>query len=867
MLPHAARPGSYSIPDPRPNAPVPTGGVRRSRGGRRSARGPARLAARASRAFQVLAVGAIAFGAAPSIAAQKPTAVVDYYHVGKERVQLQRLTDRIALRPAHDSFDQALGAELGARVGWTVTRLSVGLLEVRLPERSQRSAIRDLRRDPRVAWAEPVFTYEGALVYVAGSVLVEPKSQASTRRIREVARDLGVVSIQSLEAFPDVLRLDLPAERDVDALGAVERFFRIPGVELSEPLFYWRAAHTVVNDPLFDQQWSLQNGRLQPWLPDADVDAPGAWTTTRGSAGIVIAVIDDGVDVFHPDLASRLVEGIDTTDEAPPAGVAGNAKCGDGHGTACAGIIAAVQDNGTGVTGVAPHCSVMPVRIARDDFWTTNAWAASGIQLAWQSGADVLSNSWGGGSPSGLISSAIAGARNLGRGGLGCPVLFSSGNQDHPVVSYPARFPYAIAVGATSPCDERKSPASCDGESWWGANYGLDLDLVAPGVLIPTTDIGGSCGYVAGDFTTTFNGTSSACPLAAGVAGLVLSANPFLNASGVRWVLEHSADDLGAPGWDAETGWGRINARRAVSFVTTLARPIVARPPTTALPSSRNGGGLPGPVDTCPNLQTATGSVDDVYRGDYYQFSGLSGEIVTIEHCRTDLTGGDSSDLDPYLCLIDPWGVELASDDDSAGDCLVPGPFGAALIANFELPASGVYTIVASSYQGYGNETGTYRVTLCGTNSTDLVLVVDEGSSCAAIGVAQQVRTGSIDSAGAGDHWEFDGTAGEIVTIQLCRTDNTGSGTSTLDPYLCLLDPSGAEVAQDDDSNGDCAVPGPYGASILNGFELPTTGTYTVVASSFQGGGSETGTYRLVLDGATNPLSLAIDEGPACSGL
>lgn len=111
-----------------------------------------------------------------------------------------------------------------------------------------------------------------------------------------------------------------------------------------------------------------------------------------------------------------------------------------------------------------------------------DTWIANGINWAWQYGnADVLSNSYGGGAPSSLIHNAIDNAVNNGRNGLGSPVLFSAGNENDGAVIYPAAYPPCIAVGAMSYCAERKSPSSCDGEDWWGSNYGSALDVMAPG--------------------------------------------------------------------------------------------------------------------------------------------------------------------------------------------------------------------------------------------------------------------------------------------------------------------------------------------------------------------------------------------------
>ncbi|MBU1628294.1 S8 family serine peptidase, partial [bacterium] len=148
------------------------------------------------------------------------------------------------------------------------------------------------------------------------------------------------------------------------------------------------------------------------------------------------------------------------------------------------------------------------------------------------------------------------------------PILFSSGN-NNGAVSYPSNRPEVISVGASSPCDERKQPGSCDGE-WWGSNYGNALDIISPGVKIYTTDIMGSGGYTSGNYTSTFNGTSSACPGAAGLCSLIISYNTNLTAPQVQWILENAADDMvgepseESPGWDIYHGHGRINANQSM---------------------------------------------------------------------------------------------------------------------------------------------------------------------------------------------------------------------------------------------------------------------------------------------------------------
>lgn len=315
---------------------------------------------------------------------------------------------------------------------------------------------------------------------------------------------------------------------------------------------------SMVKDPYFSRQWYLANdGSLG--VKGADVNAEKAWAVTLGSPNIIVAILDDGVDLGHEDLKDKLVPGIDLVD--------GDAKASpnawDAHGTACAGIAAAVSGNAKGIMGIGANVKIMPVRIAQTaeggSEWIVNATILEqGIREAVNAGAHVLSNSWGHHAPSNGVNAAIDGAIAAGR-----VLVFAAGNSDG-AVHWPANRAGSravVAVSATDEWDQFKKP----GSTTWGSNYGPEITLAAPGIHMYTTDVSGAGGFNRqGDYHDTFSGTSAATPLVAGVAALILSQNPRLSPAEVKRRLQQGGKDLGAPGPDDYFGSGRLDACRAL---------------------------------------------------------------------------------------------------------------------------------------------------------------------------------------------------------------------------------------------------------------------------------------------------------------
>ena len=332
------------------------------------------------------------------------------------------------------------------------------------------------------------------------------------------------------------------------------------------------------DDPLFNNQWALKNTGQNGGTADVDINYCNAMDITTGNPNIIVAVVDDGVDLGHEDLVDNMIDGFDASD---PDGNGDIVETVDFHGTLCAGIIGAVS-NDIGITGVAPNVSIMP---CRSDFFgaQANEWLGDCIDFAWENGADVISNSWQSGNNNN-IEEAIENALTQGRNGLGCVVVFSSGNGGNGTIAYPASHHEDIlVVGAVDRCGFRSGrsdvvPNYCDPWPSGGSRasqYGDELDVVAPGTNVLTTAKTGT-GSV-NDHYGYFNGTSAVAPHVAGVAALILSMNPCLTNTEVNEAIEATAQKTGSynyatePGrlngdWHIQVGYGLVDAYEALLY-------------------------------------------------------------------------------------------------------------------------------------------------------------------------------------------------------------------------------------------------------------------------------------------------------------
>ncbi|MFK7932117.1 MAG: S8 family serine peptidase, partial [Saprospiraceae bacterium] len=443
------------------------------------------------------------------------------------------------------------------------------------------SLLKTLRTYPRIKYAYPVFDYtDGTKMGLQAKLLIRLKNKDHYPILENITLRYGLTIEKENEFDALLFHITIP-DANLDPLRITQELFKSQLFDYVEPDFLRFLKPMSTNDPALGDQWALnntgQNGTVVG-TAGADMNVFDAWRTTTGKATIKIAIIDEGVDLNHPDLIANILPGYDATEQNSGGAPSGD----DAHGTACAGIAAAVGNNNLGMAGVAYDCKIIPVRLAYtngDNWVTSSAWVSNALNWSWKdAGADVISNSWGGGGSSFSINNAIDSCVIAGRNGLGAPTLFAAGN-DNTDVSYPADYASGVAVGAISMCYERKTPTSCDGETWWGSNFGTNLDVVAPGSRIYATDISGAAGYSEVDYTPGFNGTSAATPNAAGVVALLLSADESLTEEEVRYALESTCRKVGnytyndgvagqpTGSWNNEMGYGLVDASAAIQAV------------------------------------------------------------------------------------------------------------------------------------------------------------------------------------------------------------------------------------------------------------------------------------------------------------
>lgn len=369
--------------------------------------------------------------------------------------------------------------------------------------------------------------------------------------VRLVSRRLGLWRVQSRRPHEDGFALSERLQSRAHALGVRALFpdirFPLEHHDISVP----------PNDPRLEGQWFFERIGL--------VDT---WRLEDGNEDVDIVVVDNGCDESHLDLIDSRRPGRDARDdddvpewEDVPGGE---------HGTACAALAAATTDNELGVAGACPECTFRCVRLLGEGTTALSADVAA-FDFALETNAAVVSNSWGFRDvitvPSALRT-IIERTLEEGRGGRGAVVVFAVGNDNRRVQEFELQaIEGVIGVGASNFFDETTA----------FTNFGRAVDVVAPtGTL--TADISGAPGENDGDYTNLFGGTSSSAPIVAGIAGLLLSANPELRSADILNVLHQTAEQsfYAAPGTDGHDdyyGYGVVRPLAALRLVAGMSEP------------------------------------------------------------------------------------------------------------------------------------------------------------------------------------------------------------------------------------------------------------------------------------------------------
>jgi subtilisin family serine protease len=555
----------------------------------------------------------------PGSAAAMPEASVGrVLQRGGEELLLEKATNRFTVSSTDSVALSQLVEPLPAEIATATLPNQLTEIVVEPDQRDQ--IMQQLRAEETVNYASHVYRLQNdpaSLVYLTNQMTIQFAATVKPDTIAQLTAPLGLRQIKPVVGIPNTFVFETTPAATENPIKLANRLMQRSEVLTAEPnvAVQTQPLHRP-RDPLYPKQWHLNHAGGTELAANSHVFAESAWDVTRGSRSIVVAIMDDSVDVNHPDFQGpgKIVAPRDFKDKdfLP---LPGDAE--DNHGTACAGV-AVAEENGIGAVGVAPGCALMPIRTAGflDDESIEQLfdWAA-------KNGASVISCSWG---PSAVYfplslrqRAALTQAATKGRNGKGCVILFAAGNANRPtngkvnergwqnnflkgVTAWLGGFtahPDVIAVSASTSLNLKAAYS----------NWGNEISVCAPsnnappqvglaeigfvftppvvtgplrGLGIVTTDRPGSSGYDPSDYASDFGGTSSACPLVAGVAALVLSANPDLTAAEVRQILQQTADKIVDQNPDPQFGFrfgtyenggrsqwfgfGKVNAAKAV---------------------------------------------------------------------------------------------------------------------------------------------------------------------------------------------------------------------------------------------------------------------------------------------------------------
>lgn len=435
-----------------------------------------------------------------------------------------------------------------------------------------KTELEKLKRDKKVSSIQPVVD-NGKEIPISGEFYVRLKYEKDTTELKKLVVENVCSNLQKVDLMPFWYSIKTSIASKRNALAMANYFYETGLFARVDPGFMLDLKPNCSTEPKFNEQWGLNTAVAGEY----DINICQAWTITKGSSSVLVAVYDSGIDTVGSEFTGRLHNKAFCSQYLfnYPFYNSGWSE----HGTNVASVIAA-NENNSQLVGVAPNVKLMNVTHSFGYVENATTHHAKGISWAWRNGAHIINNSWGdsGGSEyeslkSEILEDAIDSALVHGRGGLGTILVFSAGNYNNNFVEYPGSYsPEILVVGASN----RQSQRTLFPTLGTGSSYGTGLDLIAPGRDIPVVSKGNVYSIV--------NGTSFAAPHVAGVAALILSIAPNLTRQEVVNIIEKTAQKTGGYNyqtnaghpngtWNQEVGHGLLDAYAALQLAncnTTL---------------------------------------------------------------------------------------------------------------------------------------------------------------------------------------------------------------------------------------------------------------------------------------------------------
>ncbi len=467
----------------------------------------------------------------------------NFYYYRGDKLPLDVNANRI-VSIAQKSEDATLSPSKGFTLVNTIAdqRCLIKVYELHSSTTLQKALSSDLL--PVTISLQPCYqTEDGKDIIPDGYINVKLKSASDYAILQSVAQQFNCEIIEQNPFMPLWYTLKMTAGINRNSIDIANDIYETGKFAAAEPSLSLDGEE-ISYDPFVKYQWGLYNAEY----PDYDISISQAWNYATGR-GIKIAIVDKGIDLQHQDLAANIYSmSYDTGTNSSPSKIYGP------HGTHCAGIAAAVRNNGIYVAGVAPDATLMSISNSLGAGPIYAMTLANGINWAWKNGADVISCSWTC-AESNLLDDAIDAAVTKGRDGKGCVFVNSAGNTSG-AISHPGDYgPDVLAIANMT------KDGSLDAESAHGAN----MFVAAPGKDIYST--------MPDNQIAKMSGTSMACPHVAGVAALVLERNPRLTAAKVREIIAKNAKKIGNRAynitktygsWNEYYGYGLVDAYNAV---------------------------------------------------------------------------------------------------------------------------------------------------------------------------------------------------------------------------------------------------------------------------------------------------------------